>query len=162
MKAVIQQKVNDVNAMVEDLKDASCVLAFEYHGVPASLITKTRRILHEAKAKMYVAKNNIYNRAFSAAGIKHFNELSGPNAIIISHGDEIVPFKQIHELIAHNKKVVYKKGIIGSTIIEADKLASLASIPSRDGLYSMLLSCLQAPIRNFLYGIKAVDESKPQ
>ena len=49
---------------------------------------------------------------------------------------------------------------IGSTMIEASQLAELASIPSKEGLFSMLLSCLQGSIRNLAYGLKAVSEHK--
>ena len=52
--------------------------------------------------------------------------------------------------------------IIGKETILPEQLATIANVPSRNGLYSMLLSCLQGPIRNFLYGLKSVGEKKPQ
>ena len=110
---------------------------------------------------MYVAKNNIFNRAFKLANVP-LAELSGPNAIIVAHGDEVIPFKEIHKLMNTYKQVVYKCGIIGNETILPEQLATIANIPSRNGLYSMLLSCLQGPIRNFLYGLKSVGEKKPQ
>ena len=39
---------------------------------------------------------------------------------------------------------------------------SLATLPDRDGLLSMLLSVLQAPVRNTALAIKAVAESKEE
>ena len=60
------------------------------------------------------------------------------------------------------KKVVFKGGVIGKTIVTADQLGVLASIPGREGLLSMLLSVIQAPIRNLACGIKAIGESKQQ
>ena len=155
MKAIIEKKINDVNSLVNDLQKATSVLAFEYHGVDAKAITAMRRALHKANAKMYVAKNNIFNRALKQANFSQFNELAGPNALIVAQGDEIVPFKQIHELMK-----AFKQAAIGSTMIEASQLAELASIPSKEGLFSMLLSCLQGSIRNLAYGLKAVSEHK--
>lgn len=161
MKAIIQEKINDVETLVNDLKGATSILAFEYHTVLAKEITAVRRELHKSNAKMYVAKNNIFNRAFKLANIS-LNELTGPNAIIIAHGDEIAPFKEVHKLIGTYKQVVYKQGMISNYPITPEQLAQIANIPSRSGLYSMLLSCLQGPIRNFLYGLKSVGEKKPQ
>ena len=161
MKAIIQEKINDVETLVNDLKGAISILAFEYHTVPAKEITAVRRELHKNNAKMYVAKNNIFNRAFKLANIS-LNELTGPNAIIIAHGDEIAPFKEVHKLIGNYKQVVYKQGMISNSPVAPEQLAQIANIPSRSGLYSMLLSCLQGPIRNFLYGLKSVGEKKPQ
>ena len=163
MKAIIEQKSNEVNRLVNDLKDATSILVFEYHGVPTKIITSIRKNLHNANAIMYVAKNNIFNRAFKLANINFISEMNGPNAIIISHGDQIVPFKEVNNLIKEYSKVVYKKGIIeNSTIIDNNQLSQIASIPNRESLYSMVLSCLQAPIRNFLYGLKAIADTKPQ
>ena len=161
MKAIIQEKINDVETLVNDLKGATSILAFEYHTVPAKEITAVRCELHKNNAKMYVAKNNIFNRAFKLANIS-LNELTGPNAIIIAHGDEIAPFKEVHKLIGNYKQVVYKQGMISNSPVTPEQLAQIANIPSRTGLYSMLLSCLQGPIRNFLYGLKSVGEKKPQ
>ena len=46
----------------------------------------------------------------------------------------------------------------GSVISEEVK--TVGSLPSHDGLVSMLLSVLQAPVRNFAYAVKAVGEQK--
>ncbi len=43
-----------------------------------------------------------------------------------------------------------------------DEIKELASIPGREGLLSMLVSVLQAPIRDFAYAVKAVAESKDE
>ena len=160
MKAIVEKKINDVNELVNDLQKATSVLAFEYHGVDAKAITAMRKVLHTANAKMYVAKNNIFNRALKLANITQIKELEGPNALIVAQGDEIIPFKQVNDLMKHYNKVVFKQGTIGTNVVEAAQLAEIASIPSKDGLYSMLLSCLQGSIRNLAYGLKAVSEQK--
>ncbi|WEK83350.1 MAG: 50S ribosomal protein L10 [Mycoplasma sp.] len=162
MKQVIKQKADDVSALASDLQTAKTIVAFEYHGASTKAIASLRRNLHQANAKMYVAKNNIFNRAFASANITQFGELKGPNALIVAQGDEIVPFKELHNLMKKYKQVVYKQGIINQTVVNADQVSALANIPGREGLYSMLLSCLVAPIRNLAYGIKSVGESKPQ
>ena len=79
-------------------------------------IAAVRRVLHDSNAKMYVAKNNIFNRAFKLANVP-LAELSGPNAIIVAHGDEVIPFKEIHKLMNTYKQVVYKCGIIGKETV---------------------------------------------
>ena len=45
---------------------------------------------------------------------------------------------------------------------EFQQVEELAAIPGREGLLSMLLSVLQAPVRNFAYVVKAVAESKEE
>ena len=107
MKAIIQKKVNEVESLTNDIKGATSILAFEYHTVPAKNIAAVRRVLHDSNAKMYVAKNNIFNRAFKLANVP-LAELSGPNAIIVAHGDEVIPFKEIHKLMNTVELLVMK------------------------------------------------------
>lgn len=162
MKAIIQQKADAVKTLVEDLQNAKAVIAFEYHGANAKDITLMRRNLHFANAKMYVAKNNIFNRALKEANLTQFSELSGPNALIVAHGDEIIPFKELNEMMKTYKQIVYKQGMINNQMVSANQVAELATIPGREGLFSMLLSCLQAPIRGFACAVKAIGDSKQQ
>ena len=39
-----------------------------------------------------------------------------------------------------------------------EEIEALAKLPNREGMLSMLLSVLQAPVRNFALAIKAVSE----
>ena len=110
---------------------------------------------------MYVLKNNILRRALSSANIEGFDDyLTGPNAIAISFGDEITPFKSVNNVAKEFSVVKLKAGYIENTFADGSKIQQLANIPSRSGLYSMFLSCLQSPIRNLMYAFKAVSEKK--
>ena len=160
MKPIIEKKQQEANYLAEELKTAKSFLVFEYLGLSAKKITELRNKLHKSNAKMYVSKNNIFNRALASANISEIKDITGPNAIIISKGDEIAPFKEIHEIMKDHKFIVFKGGIAESNFISSDKLSQIASIPGREGLYSMLLSCLQGSIRNFLYGLKAIESQK--
>ncbi len=45
-------------------------------------------------------------------------------------------------------------------VITAEEVKTVGSLPSHDGLVSMLLSVLQAPVRNLAYAVKAIGEQK--
>ncbi len=47
-----------------------------------------------------------------------------------------------------------------SDILVGIQVTALAKLPNREGLLSMLLSVLQAPIRNVAYAVKAVAEKE--
>ena len=53
-----------------------------------------------------------------------------------------------------------KTGVMEGNVISAEEVKTVGSLPSHDGLVSMLLSVLQAPVRNFAYAVKAVGEQK--
>ena len=53
-------------------------------------------------------------------------------------------------------KVVQSKGAVASK----EEIVALATLPNREGLLSMLLSVLQAPVRNVALAVKAVADNK--
>ena len=52
--------------------------------------------------------------------------------------------------------------MIDGKVISLDEVNALAKLPNREGMLSMLLSVLQAPVRNFAYAVKAVADSKDE
>ena len=161
MKAIIEKKQQDTQKIADEIKRAKSFILFEYKGLNAAVITSLRKELTKSGSKMYVLKNNILSRALDASNIKDFDYLLvGPNAIAFGFEDEISVFKNIVEITKKNEFVKIKGGYFNSSFVDVNQIKSIASIPGRDGLYSMLLSCLSSPIRSVLYALKAVSETK--
>lgn len=158
-KAIIEQKAKITDEFVQKLKSAKSFLVFEYLGLTVKEVTEMRAKLHADGAAMEVVKNNVLNRALKAANITA-DECKGPNAVILCNDDEVCAFKAVAEIAKKRNFVKFKFGLLENQIIKPDQLASIASIPGRKGLYSMLLSCLTCSLRNFLYGLKAVGDTK--
>ena len=55
-----------------------------------------------------------------------------------------------------NEALVVKGGLVDGEVRDEKYIKTLASLPSKEGMLSMLLSVLQAPIRNLAYSIKEV------
>ena len=53
-----------------------------------------------------------------------------------------------------------KGGVVDGAFTSVEEINALASLPNKEGMLSMLLSVLQAPVRNVAYAVKAVAESK--
>ncbi|MGQ4818372.1 50S ribosomal protein L10, partial [Enterococcus faecium] len=47
-------------------------------------------------------------------------------------------------------------------VSSVEQITALAKLPNREGLLSMLLSVLQAPVRNVAYAVKAVAEKNEE
>ena len=160
-KAIIEQKAKLTDEFVTKIKEAKSFLVFEYLGLTVKELTDMRRKLHADGASIEVVKNNILNRALKANNIS-VEQCKGPNAIIIANGDEVSCFKAVSEIMKKRAFVKFKFGYLESKLVTQDQLAQIAAIPGRNGLYSMLLSCLTASIRNFLYGLNAIGKTKQQ
>lgn len=157
-KKIIELKTKQTIDCVEKIKKAKSFLVFEYFGLNVTKMTKMRIKMHEKKASIVIIKNNILNRALNEAKLENVPEMVGPNAIMFCNDDEIIGFKTIYDTMKDNKTVKYKFGYLENKIITNEQLPMIASIPNRDGLYSMVLSCLLGPIKKLLYGLKAIKK----
>ncbi len=163
MSKAIEAKQVRVEEITEKFKTAATAVVVDYRGLSVSQVTELRKQLREAGVEFKVYKNTMTRRAVEAAGLEGLNEnLTGPNAIAFSTEDVVAPAKILNDFAKKNDKLEIKAGVIEGAIATADDIKALAELPSREGLLSMLLSVLQAPMRNFALATKAVAEQKEE
>lgn len=118
-----------------------------------------RAELREQGATMQVIKNTILRRAAEKAGVEGLEEyFVGPTAIAYSETDPVGPAKVAAKFAKDVEAVEIKGGIIEGKAATLDQIQELATLPDRDGLLSMLVSVLQAPVRDFAMVVKAVAD----
>lgn len=153
-----QLLVNDVTAK---LRESSCTVVADYRGLNVKQVTELRKQLREAGVEFQVLKNTLVRRATAEAQLTDLdNVLSGPTAIAFSKEDPVAPAKILNDFAKKNDKLQIKAGVVEGKVVDVNQIKALADLPSREGLLSMLLSVLQAPIRNFALAVKAVGEKQ--
>ena len=163
MSKAIEAKKVRVEEITEKFQSAATAVVVDYRGLSVSQVTELRKQLREAGVEFKVYKNTMTRRATEIAGLAGLNEnLTGPNAIAFSNDDVVAPAKILNDFAKKNDKLEIKAGVIEGAIATADDIKALAELPSREGLLSMLLSVLQAPMRNFALATKAVAEQKEE
>ncbi|MER2127481.1 50S ribosomal protein L10 [Solibacillus sp. FSL H8-0523] len=163
MSKAIESKKVQVEEIADKFKAAASIVVVDYRGLTVGQVTELRKQLREAGVEFKVYKNTLTRRAAEAAGLEGINEfLTGPNAIAFSNEDVVAPAKIVNEFAKKNEALEIKAGIIEGTIASVEDVKALAELPSREGLLSMLLSVLQAPVRNFALATKAVAEQKEE
>lgn len=159
--SAIETKKVQVQEIAEKFQSAASVVVVDYRGLTVAQVTELRKQLREAGVEFKVYKNTLTRRAAEIAGVEGINEfLTGPNAVAFSKEDVVAPAKVINEFAKKNEALEIKAGIIEGNVSSANDVKALAELPSREGLLSMLLSVLQAPVRNFALATKAVAEQK--
>lgn len=158
---VLQEKQQAVVEVTEKLQSSSCTIVADYRGLTVAQVTQLRKTLRESGIEFKVIKNSITRRATEQASLTELDpHLTGPTAIIFSKEDIIAPAKIVSEFAKTNTKLEVKAGIVEGKVVGHEQIKALAELPSREGLLSMLLSVLQAPIRNFALAVKAVGEKQ--
>ena len=162
-KAAIAEKEKFVDAFAEELKAAKAILVINYLGLTVEEVTNMRSELREQGATMKVIKNTVLRRAADVLGFEGIEDLFvGPTAIAYSEEDPVAPAKVAAKYAKDVEAVEIKGGMIEGKVATLEEIQALATLPSRDGLLSMLVSVLQAPVRNFAYAVKAVADSKDE
>ncbi|MGO2723379.1 MAG: 50S ribosomal protein L10 [Lactobacillus sp.] len=165
VRAAIAAKEKLVDALADDLKTAKAVLVINYLGLTVDQVTEMRKELRDSDVKMKVIKNTYLKRAAAKAGIEGLDEtFVGPTAVIYTaDSDDITEPARIVSKYADKYDVVeIKGGMLEGKLTNKEEIKELAAIPGREGLLSMLVSVLQAPVRNFAYAVKAVADSKDE
>jgi large subunit ribosomal protein L10 len=161
--SIIDQKKQVVEEISEKLRNSVTTIVVDYRGLDVSEVTELRKQLREAGVEFKVYKNTMIRRATAETDLTGIDEyLAGPTAVAFSPEDVIAPAKVLYKFAKDHKDLEIKTGIIEGTVATVDQINALAELPSREGLLSMLLSVLQAPIRNIALAVKAVAEQKEE
>jgi large subunit ribosomal protein L10 len=156
-----EEKVQTINEIATKLRESQTTVVADYRGLTVAQVTELRKQLREAGVEFKVYKNTLTRLATAKENLTELDQyLTGPNAIAFSANDVIAPAKVLAEFAKKNEKLEIKGGVIEGKVVGADQIKALAALPSREGLLSMLLSVLQAPVRNFALAVKAVAEQK--
>lgn len=159
-QTILQQKQELVNLIADKIEKAGSTVVVEYRGLTVKEVTELRKTLREEGCEMVVFKNSMTQRAVEKLGYNDLlQSLTGPNAIAVSN-DEIAASRVLSKFAKKHDKLVIKAGIVENKVIDATEIAQLASLPNKEGMLSMLLSCLQSPISSFARATKAIADAK--
>ena len=147
----------------EKFQSAVSVVVVDYRGLTVEQVTNLRKDLREAGVEMRVIKNTYLKRAADKVGYEGLDEtFTGPTAVAFSSEDVVAPARIMAKYAEDIEALEIKGGMIEGKVASLEEINALAKLPNREGMLSMLLSVLQAPVRNFAYAVKAVADSKDE
>ena len=129
-----QEIIDEVKAKVDG---STTVVLFDYRGLTDNESKELRVKLREVGADYKVYKNTLMARAFNDLGIDLNEGLTGPSAFAYGE-DQIAPIKTLSDFAKEHPALVLKVGIVDGEKADQAKLAEYATLPSREGLLTML------------------------
>lgn len=160
---VLNKKKELVEKLATKFQESQSTIIFNYRGLTVEQVTELRKQLRESNIEMKVVKNSLLRFAAESAGYEGLNDVfTGPTAIAFSNEEVVAPAKIISEFAKEASVIEIKGGVIEGKVASIETIDKIAKLPSREGLLSMLLSVLQAPIRNTALAVKAVAEKKEE
>src|SRR5690625_4000614 len=159
----IEAKQQVVNEISEKFNQSESAVLVDYRGLTVAEVTALRKELRDNNVDYKVYKNTLARRAIEGSELEGLNEnLVGPTAIAFGADDVIAPAKILHNFAKDHEALEVKGGVIQGKVATLDEIKELSTLPDYDGLVAMLLSVLQAPIRNLAYATKAVADQKDE
>ena len=158
---ILNQKKEEVSKLAAEMKEAKIILLTDYRGINVADVTNLRTDLRNVNAKYAVIKNNITKRALAECGIEGLEDkLVGPTAVIMSNEDYLEPAKAIYKFSKDNDYYKIKGGVIEGKVMTAEEIITLAKLPSRDTLLSMLAGALLGNISKVAVALDQVRIQK--
>ncbi|MFC7322268.1 50S ribosomal protein L10 [Halobacillus campisalis] len=163
MSKIIEQKQQVVTEIADKFRNSKSAVLVDYRGLSVAEVTELRTQLREAGVEFKVYKNTMTRRATAETDLTELDEvLVGPTALAFSEDDAVSPAKVLNNFAKDHQNLELKGGVIEGQVATLDQIKELATLPSYEGLVSMFLSVIQAPVRNFAYATKAIAEQKEE
>ena len=160
---IINQKKEEVANLAAKMKDAKIILLADYRGINVADVTGLRAELRKANSEYRVIKNNITRRALAENGIEGLDSLlEGPTAVIMNNEDYLETAKAIYNYSKENDFYKIKGGVIEGKVMTAEEIITLAKLPSRETLLSMLAGALLGNISKLAVALDQVRVQKEQ
>lgn len=139
------KKAQAVDSLSQVFSETGVVVVAHYAGLTVGQMEDLRRRMGGAGAKLKVIKNRLAKRALVGKASEGVAGLfKGPTAIAFSKDPTAAP-KVVTAFAKDNEKFVILGGVVGSTVLDAEGVKSLATMPSLDELRAKILGLLNAP-----------------
>jgi large subunit ribosomal protein L10 len=139
------EKREVVSALHDVFANTGVIVVAHYAGLSVADMTKLRSDMREAGGQVKVAKNRLVKLALEGTDAKGISDLmKGPTCLAYSD-DPVAAPKVAVKFAKGNEKLVILGGTMGTTVLDAKAVSSLAALPSLDELRGKLIGLIQAP-----------------
>ncbi len=164
MSANLEAKKEVVEEIKAKISASKSVVVAHYDRLTVAEVTMLRNKFRAASCEYKVYKNTLVRKAFDELGVNDFDsDLNGATAYVFcpdeTSGCSIIA-KAVKETPALAEKIVPKCAYVSGAYVDAEGVKKLAAIPSREVLIAKMLGCLQSPIANLAFVLKAIADQK--
>jgi len=134
---ILNEKKIIVSEIIDNIKNSESVILFQYQGLTVAEMSELRNKLNEVDSNIKIYKNTLLKRALEELNVNMDEFLAGPNAVLFGQ-TLLEPIKVIAEFAKAHEKLNIRVGIISGDVASLETINEYASIPSREGLLTML------------------------
>ena len=152
-----QTVVTDVAAQAA--RSQTLALA-EYRGLTVEHMNALRKQARDKGVYLHVLKNTLARRAVAGTSFEVATEsMVGPLIYGFSE-DAVAAAKVIADFAKSNDKLIVKAGAYAGKALDANGVAELAALPSKEVLLGQLLGMMQSPVARIARVLAAIAEQR--
>src|SRR5436305_12207107 len=151
------RKTEQVEKLSKDLKNVSNVVVATYTKMTVPQDYELRKVLRIAGAKYQVVKNTLAEKAAKGTKVEGaLTDLAGVTSIAYTTGDPVAMAKALTKYAKDTPAFTFKVGVVEGRVVTIKEIEALASMPSKEELYSKLLFLINAPEQRLVTVMNAV------
>src|SRR5215471_960804 len=151
------KKIEQVDRLSQDLQKVSTVIVTTYTKLTVAQDYELRKALRSSGAKYAVVKNTLAERAAKGTKVEGaLKDLSGVTSIAYTQGDPVSLAKALSKYAKDNPEFTFKAGVVEGRVISIKEIDALATMPSKEEIYSKLLFLINAPAQRLVTVMNAV------
>jgi large subunit ribosomal protein L10 len=151
------KKASQIEKLNQDLQKASSMIVGTFSKLTVSKDFELRKTVRSAGGKYQVVKNTLAKRASEGTQVgEALKGLKGVTSIAYTSGDPVALAKALSKYVSDNPEYSFKAGVLEGRVISMNEIKALATMPSKEELYSKLLFLMSSPAQRLVTVINAV------
>jgi large subunit ribosomal protein L10 len=151
------KKIEQVEKLGKVLQNVSSLIVTTYSKLTVAQDYELRKTLRSSGATYVVVKNTLAERAAKGTKVEEvLKNLSGVTSIAYTSGDPVALAKALSKYAKDNPEFSFKSGVVEGRVISINQIQALATMPSKEEIYSKLLFLMNAPAQRLVTVMNAV------
>ena len=155
-----EDKQKDVEALRKDLADSKNLFVTGYEKLRVDQDFELRKAVRGAGGKYRVVKNNLAEKASEGTAAEQvLKGLRGMTSMAYTTTDPVALAKALTTYAKANPSFTFKAGIVEGRVIDVKAINELATMPSKEEIFSKLLYLINAPAQQLVTAMNAVGRN---
>ena len=151
------KKAEQIQKLKSDLEKASSLIVGTFSKLTVAKDFELRKTVRTAGGRYQVVKNTLAKRASEGTKVAEaLQELKGVTSIAYTSGDPVALAKALSKYVDDNPEYSFKAGVLEGRVISMKEIKALATMPSKEEIYSKLLFLINSPAQRLVTVMNAV------
>lgn len=148
-----QQKEHVVEALKHDFENSQASFLVGYKGLTVAQVLRLRKELRQQGGSFKVAKVTLMKRvAHDIPAVEQLTPFFKDQvALVFAHQESPAIAKLLYNFAKDNEKLKVVAGCVDATLLSAESVRVLASLPSKDVLRAQVCGALKSPMFGMVY-----------